>query len=279
MPGLPDLELPVRGVAGDPHDPVVLGGERLEEVRLAVDDAAVSNRAPDFASEVRTSTRSVAPATSSSRLDAASAAAAAVSVATSGLHLGQQRGRPAAAAEDSVPADPVAVHGEQVHLVGGVRHAVLDPAQVELDGLAAGDRAGGPRPRWWSAASYQPDSSAATASAPSHSNRQCGTVASSRASVAQVSGVMPAPRADLGEEPVDGVRGVVMAAPSYAGVAATLQRSGQEAQVGRRAAATVHLLDQLLERGEGDVQRQRAVRRGALGPIVEQLAMRSGTLY
>ena len=36
-PGLPDPELPVRGVARDPHDPVVSRGERLEEVRQAVD--------------------------------------------------------------------------------------------------------------------------------------------------------------------------------------------------------------------------------------------------
>ena len=36
-PRLPHLELPVRGVAGHPHDPVVLGRQDLEEARLAVD--------------------------------------------------------------------------------------------------------------------------------------------------------------------------------------------------------------------------------------------------
>lgn len=40
---------------------------------------------------------------------------------------------------------------------------------------------------------YQPDSSAATASAPAHSKRQCGTVASRRASSAQTAVVMPRP--------------------------------------------------------------------------------------
>src|SRR3954471_21560090 len=98
---------------------------------------SVSNLAPDFASDDRTATRSVAPATSSSSEAATSGAA--ISVDTGRLHLGEQRGRPAAAAEDSVPTDPVAVHGEQVDLVGRMRHPVLDPAQVELDRLASGD--------------------------------------------------------------------------------------------------------------------------------------------
>src|SRR4051812_33039637 len=102
-----------------------------------------SNRAPDLASLVRTSTRSVAPATSSSRLPAIQGAVvtSTPSTATSGLHLGQQLGGPATAAEHSVAADPVAVHGDQVQLVGGVRHAVLHPAEVELDGFPARDRA------------------------------------------------------------------------------------------------------------------------------------------
>ena len=71
-------------------------------------------------------------------------------------------------------------------------------------------------------APYQPDSSAATASAPSHSNRQCGTVASSRAPSVHVSVLMPRPA------PISAMRRstgcvLVMAAPSYAGLAATLQ--------------------------------------------------------
>src|SRR4051794_16667424 len=98
----------------------------------------VSNLAPDFASEDLTSTRSVAPATSSSS-EAATRGPEPTSVLTRSLHLGQQRGRPAAAAEHSVPADAVAVHGDQVDLVRRVRDAVLDPAQVELDSLTARD--------------------------------------------------------------------------------------------------------------------------------------------
>src|SRR3954452_11472307 len=91
---------------------------------------SVSNCAPDLASELRTAVRSVAPAISSAIVAATGAAGGVAgvskgstsgSVVTSGLHLGQQRGRPATAAEDSVSADPVTVHDQEVQLVGRVR--------------------------------------------------------------------------------------------------------------------------------------------------------------
>ncbi len=43
-PGLPDPVLPVRRVAGAAHDPVLLGGQDLEEVALAVDHDALERR-------------------------------------------------------------------------------------------------------------------------------------------------------------------------------------------------------------------------------------------
>jgi hypothetical protein len=42
-----------------------------------------------------------------------------------GLHLGQQRGRPAAAAHDGVGDDAAAAYLQQVHVMRSVRHAVL----------------------------------------------------------------------------------------------------------------------------------------------------------
>ena len=50
--GLPGAELPVRGVAGAAHDPVLVGGQHLEEVALAVDDQALE-LGPDLPSTVR----------------------------------------------------------------------------------------------------------------------------------------------------------------------------------------------------------------------------------
>ncbi len=186
-----------------------------------------SNRAPDFASEVRTSTRSVAPATSSSRLSAIRGAdCGAVSVATSGLHLGQQRGRPAAAAEHSVPADPVAVHGDQVHLVRGVRHPALDPAQVELDGLAAGDRA--PDRGLDGGRSAVPtgqlgrDRLGAVALEPPVRDRGV-----ERASSVQTSVVMPAPSLISARNVSTGWWVLVMAAPSYPGGCSDLATPAQ----------------------------------------------------
>jgi len=50
--------------------------------------------------------------------------------------LGEQRGGPAAAAEDRVGHDAVVAHGQQVQVVSRVRHAVLGPGQRVLDDLA-----------------------------------------------------------------------------------------------------------------------------------------------
>ena len=54
---------------------------------------------------------------------------------TGRLHLGEQRGRPAAAAEDHVGHDTVIAHRQYVQVVPGVRHAVLGPAERVLDHL------------------------------------------------------------------------------------------------------------------------------------------------
>src|SRR5436305_1411559 len=54
---------------------------------------------------------------------------------TGRLHLGEQRGRPAAAAEDHVGHDTVIAHRQHVQVVPGVRHAVLGPAERVLDHL------------------------------------------------------------------------------------------------------------------------------------------------
>ena len=45
QPGLPDAVLPVGGVARDPHDPVALGGQHLQEVGLSADRQPLERRA------------------------------------------------------------------------------------------------------------------------------------------------------------------------------------------------------------------------------------------
>src|SRR4051812_2819080 len=77
-----------------------------------------SNVAPDLASSVRTGSRLVAPAISSASESAPHALpVGADSVSTGGLHLGEQFGAPAPAAEHGVGGDRRPGDGEQVQLV------------------------------------------------------------------------------------------------------------------------------------------------------------------
>src|ERR1022692_2336890 len=88
--------------------------------------------APDLPGASSSVSRSVTRASSSAR----SARLPAAESRTGALHLGEQRGRPAAAAEDGVGDDAVIAHGQQVHVVGGVRYAALLPAQRVLHHFA-----------------------------------------------------------------------------------------------------------------------------------------------
>src|SRR5205814_542473 len=80
--------------------------------------------APDLPGASSSPARSVAPVSRS-----------ASSSGTGRLHLGEQRGRPAAAAEDHVGHDTVIAHRQHVQVVPGVRHAVFGPAERVLDHL------------------------------------------------------------------------------------------------------------------------------------------------
>src|SRR5271165_5412056 len=67
---------------------------------------------------------------------------------TSGFHLGAHGGRPPAAAEHSVSHDQIIPHGEDVQVMGRVRHAVLRPAEGVFHHfggtISGGTGAGGP---------------------------------------------------------------------------------------------------------------------------------------
>src|SRR6202021_4288149 len=110
-----------------------------------------SSVAPDFPAPSVRDVRSVAPAMSSATLantpgantpGADTAGADTPGADTAGasgidrLHLGQQRGRPAPPAHHGVGHDVIIAHGEQVHVMGRVRHAVLGPAERVLHELA-----------------------------------------------------------------------------------------------------------------------------------------------
>ena len=165
-----------------------------------------SNRAPDFASEVRTSTRSVAPATSSSRLAGNPWARVRGGVSCHERPPSRPAARPASGRRRTqcrrLIRSPSTVN--RCTWCAACGTPALDPAQVELDGLAAGDRA--PDRGLDGGRCVVPtgqlgrDGLGAVALEPPVRDRRV-----ERASSVQVSMLMPRARADLGEEAVDGV--------------------------------------------------------------------------
>src|SRR5579864_9095691 len=104
-----------------------------------------SKRAPDLESAASMTRRSVAPASSSSTVEATARSGTDGAPVPVGdqlglLHLGEQRGRPAAPAPHRVAGDTPVAQVQDVRLSTGVGHFCLDPDQVELDELPIGDR-------------------------------------------------------------------------------------------------------------------------------------------
>src|SRR5690242_20502066 len=97
-----------------------------------------SKRAPESESPVFMGARSVAPASRSSTVATRMGTGRAASVTMpGGVHLREQLGRPAAAAEHGVLGDAPVADAQVVDLVAGVGHAVLLPGEAELDQAAA----------------------------------------------------------------------------------------------------------------------------------------------
>src|SRR5580658_11176216 len=90
-----------------------------------------SSRAPDFPAPSVIWVRSVAPAMRSVTLANTTGASS-----IGRFHLGEQRGWPPPAAHHGVGHDVIIAHGEQVHVMGRVRHAVLGPAERVLHDVA-----------------------------------------------------------------------------------------------------------------------------------------------
>src|SRR5580692_3903359 len=89
-----------------------------------------SNRAPDLPAPSVREVRSVAPA-----MRSVTVAYTAGASSIGRLHFGEQRGRPPAAAHHGVGHDVIIAHGQQVHVMSRLRHAVLGPAERVLHDL------------------------------------------------------------------------------------------------------------------------------------------------